>query len=229
MMDDMDLLIQKRQTKGKQRQKNQIFYAVCVFIAALIICILLWKYNHKYVSYWVMGIGFGITLRYSRFCFSSVFRDFIFLGNTKLLKALLLALMISTIGFGVIQYIYLRDNPINYIHIPGVIVSVGPHIAIGAFMFGIGMTIAGGCASGVLMRIGEGHVLPWVILLGFIVGNTLGAKNYPLWYDKIISSSRVIYFPEYLDLKIVVTLQLIILIILYRIASWHENRKIKKR
>ncbi|WP_346869389.1 N-acetylmuramoyl-L-alanine amidase [Clostridium sp. UBA5119] len=34
---------------------------------------------------------------------------------------------------------------------------------IGAFIFGIGMVLAGGCVSGVLMRIGEGHALHWNI------------------------------------------------------------------
>lgn len=225
----MDLLIQQRKMKTKQKQKNQIPYAISIFIIALAICVFLWKYNHNYVCYWIIGIGFGIVLRYSRFCFSAAFRDFIILRNTKLLKGLLLSMMISTIGFGIIQYIYLESNPIDYIHIPGSITSVGPHIAIGAFIFGIGMTIAGGCSSAVLMRIGEGHAFPWVVSLGFIIGNLLGAKNYSFWYDKIISNAKVIYFPEYVDLKIVVILQLVVLMILYKIASRYGNKKFKKR
>lgn len=229
MINDIDLLIQQRQMETKQKQKNQIPYAISIFIIVLAICVFLWKYNHNYISYWIIGIGFGIALRYSRFCFSGALRDFILLGNTKLLKGLLLAMMISTIGFGIIQYIYLENNPIDYIRIPGSIISVGPHIVIGAFMFGIGMTIAGGCSSAVLMRIGEGHAFPWVVLLGFIIGNTLGAKNYSFWYDKIISNAKVIYFPEYVDLKAVVILQLVVLMILYKMASWYENKKLKKR
>lgn len=228
MINDMELLIQQRQMKTKQKQKNQIPYAISIFIVALAICVFLWKYNHNYVCYWVIGIGFGIVLRYSRFCFSAALRDFIVLRNTKLLKGLLLAMMVSTVGFGVIQYIYLKNNPIDYIRIPGTITSVGSHIAIGAFIFGIGMTIAGGCSSAALVRIGEGHAFPWVVSLGFIIGNLLGAKNYSFWYDKIISNAKVIYFPEYVDFKIVVILQLVVLMILYKIVSRYENKKFKK-
>jgi uncharacterized protein len=225
----MDLLIQQRHKKVEKKQKNQIPYAIIIGIIALILCVILWRNNHRYSVCWIVGIGIGITLRYSRFCFSAALRDPFLLGNTKLFRALLLAMMISTVGFGVIQYIYLRNNSIDYARIPGSITSVGPHIAIGAFMFGIGMTIAGGCASGILMRIGEGHALQWIVLIGFIIGNTLGAKDYSFWHEKIISKTKVIYFPEYIDIRIVVILQLVVLMILYKIASWYENKRLRNK
>jgi uncharacterized membrane protein YedE/YeeE len=191
--------------------------------------VFLLKNNHSYTVYWVVGIGIGITLRYSRFCFSAALRDPFFIGNTRLFRGLLIAMMISTIGFGVIQYNYLKHNSIDYTLIPGSITSVGPHIMIGAFMFGIGMVIAGGCASGVLMRIGEGHALHWVVLLGFLIGSTLGANNYSFWYEKIISKTKVVYFPEYIDIKIVIITQMIVLIVLYKIAIMHENKRLKNK
>ena len=224
----MDLLIQKRKREVKKKKKSQIPYAIIAIVFATIIGAILWRYNNKFVAYFIIGIGFGIALRYSRFCFSGAFRDFIFLGNTKLFKGLLLAMMVSTVGFGIIQYIYLKDNAIDYLRIPGVLVSVGPHIAIGAFIFGIGMTIAGGCASGILMRMGEGHAFPWVVLIGFLIGSTLGTKDYPFWYEKIISSTKVIYFPEYIDIRFVIIIQLVILVILYKLASLYENKKLGK-
>ncbi|MBU3142916.1 YeeE/YedE thiosulfate transporter family protein [Clostridium sp. CF012] len=228
MSNDMDLLIQKRQETIK-KQKNQIPYAIGIFMVASIVCVFLWKNNQNYIVYWTVGIGIGIALRYSRFCFSAALRDPFFLGNTKLFRGLLLALMISTIGFGVIQYTYLKHNSIDYGLIPGSITSVGPHIIIGAFMFGVGMVIAGGCASGVLMRIGEGHALHWVVLLGFLIGSTLGAKNYPFWYEKIISNTKVVYFPEYIDIKIVIVIQMIVLIVLYKISTLYENKGLKNK
>lgn len=221
---DMDLLIQERQSKAIKKQKNQLPYAAAVIISAIILCLFLWKSNHKYITYWIIGIGIGIVLRYSRFCFSGAIRDIFLLGNNKLFKGLLLALMISTVGFGAVQYRYLQNNPMNYAYIPGAITSAGIHIAIGAFMFGIGMTIAGGCASGTLMRIGEGHALHLVVLVGFIIGSVWGAKDYGFWYDKIISKTKVIYFPKYVDLRIVIVLQLIVLIMMYKAADRYERK-----
>ena len=226
---EIEELVKQRQGKTKKKKKNQIPYAIIILIVAVIICVFLWKNTYENVAYWVIGIAIGITLRYSRFCFSGTFRDPFLLGNTKLFRGLLLALMISTVGFAIIQYVYLKNNAIDYNNIPGSITSVGIHIIIGAFIFGIGMTIAGGCASGVLMRIGEGHSLQWIVLLGIIIGNLLGANNYSFWYDKIISSAKVVYFPEYIDLKIVVVVQIIILMAFYKIAALYENKKLNNK
>lgn len=222
---EMDALIQQRQQKEKKKKKSQIPYAFMILISAAIPCLFPWKSNHIYVAYWVIGIAIGIALRYSRFCFAGAFRDPFLLGNTRLLRGLLIAMMISTVGFAVIQYEYLKNNIIDYTRIPGCVTSVGPHTMIGAFIFGVGMTIAGGCASGVLMRMGEGHALPLFALLGFLIGTTLGANNYSFWYDKIIKKASTIYFPEYVDLKVVVIVQLIILMCLYKLAAWYEEKR----
>lgn len=225
---DMESLIQERLRVKKVKKKNQISYAVIVLIIASILSVFLWKSNHSYLVFWILGIGFGIVLRYSRFCFVGAFRDPILIKNTKLMRALLLAFMVSTIGFAIIQYGYLKNNAMDYSSIPGAFNSVGLHTIIGAFIFGIGMTIAGGCASGVLMRIGEGHILPWITLLGFFIGTTLGAKNYSFWYDKIICNTKVIYFPEHMNFIIVVAAQMVILIGLYKLAAWYEKRNLKR-
>lgn len=228
---EIDALVNQRQKESKKKKRSQIPYAIIVLILAAILCLFLWKTNNDYIVYWIIGIAIGITLRYSRFCFSGAFRDPFLMGNTKLFRGLLLALMISTVGFFIIQYNYLQNNNIivDYNSIPGSITSVGIHIMIGAFIFGIGMTIAGGCASGVLMRIGEGHSLQWIVLLGILIGNVLGAKDYSFWYDKIISKTKVIYLPEYIDFRVLVVIQLIILISLYKIASWYENKGLRHK
>jgi len=89
------------------------------------------------------------------------------------------------------------------------------------------MVLAGGCASGVLMRIGEGHALHWVVLIGFIIGTLLGAKDYSFWYEHFIKDAKTIYFLEHFDLKIVVLVQIVVLIILYKLALRYENRHLK--
>ena len=222
----MAALIKERQRQVKNK-KNQIPFGVILILIAIILCAGLWKNQYMYAICWIIGVGIGIIIRYSRFCFASAFRDPFIVGNTKLLRGILLALMVSTIGFAIIQSNYLNQNAIDYDLIPGAVSSVGIHVMIGAFLFGIGMVIAGGCASGVLMRIGEGHALQWVVLLGFIIGTVMGAKDYSFWYKLIISNAKTIYFSEYLDLKIVVIGQIAILIGLYGLALWYEKRQWK--
>ncbi|MCR4431201.1 MAG: YeeE/YedE family protein [Tepidanaerobacteraceae bacterium] len=224
MSNEIDALVRKRCGPEKVNKKSQISYAVIILIIASIISVILWINNHVYAAFWIIGIALGMVLRYSRFCFASAFRDPFLIKNTKLMRALLLSFMVSTIGFAVIQNVYLNHNAIDYALIPGAVFPVGLHTAIGAFIFGIGMTNAGGCASGVLMRIGEGHVLPWITLLGFFIGTTLGAKDYSFWYDKIISKANVFYFPEHINLGVVVMVQMAVLIGLYKLAAWYQKK-----
>lgn len=228
LSNEIEALVQERNRTVKEKKKSQIPYAIIILIIALVVSVFLWKNNNKYVVFWIIGIAIGIVLRYSRFCFVGAFRDPFLIKNTKLMRALLLSLMISTIGFAIIQYRFIKNNTIDYNQISDAINFVGFHTVVGAFIFGIGMTIAGGCASGVLMRIGEGHILPWVTLLGFFIGSTLGAKDYSFWYNKIISKTKVIYFPEYMNFGAVVIVQLIVLLGLYKFAAWYEKKNTKR-
>nr|WP_102401925.1 YeeE/YedE thiosulfate transporter family protein [Haloimpatiens massiliensis] len=227
MSNEIDMLVKQRQSQVK-KEKNQIPYGIMLILIAFILCIIFWQKQPRYVTFLSVGIIIGIILRYSRFCFTAAFRDPFITGSTRVLRGMILSMMVSTVGFAVIQSRYIHIKGANYEMIPGAVSSVGIHVMIGAFIFGIGMVLAGGCASGVLMRIGEGHALHWVVLVGFIIGTLLGAKDYSFWYEHFIKNAKTIYFSEYLDLKIVVLLQMIVLITLYKLAVWYENRRFKE-
>ena len=224
---DMEKLMQQRRGEIK-KEKSQVGYALILFFMGLILCAVLWNDYYKYTVCLGVGMTIGIILRYSRFCFAAAFRDPFVTGNTRILRGVILALIVSTIGFAVIQSGYSHNPGTGYGEIPGAVSSVGLHVVMGAFIFGIGMVLAGGCASGVLMRIGEGHTTHWVVFIGFVIGTLLGAKDYGFWYNILIKDAKTIYFWEYLDLRIVATVQVIILMILYKVALWYEKKGIKK-
>jgi uncharacterized membrane protein YedE/YeeE len=48
-------------------------------------------------------------------------------------------------------------------------------------MFGAGMQLAGGCASGTLYTVGGGSVRMLVTLTAFIAGSVLGAAHQQIW------------------------------------------------
>jgi len=56
------------------------------------------------------------------------------------------------------------------------LLPVGWHTIVGGFLFGLGMVIAGGCASGTLFRIGEGSVQLLFALPGGMLGAALMSK-----------------------------------------------------
>lgn len=227
LSNEMDALIKQRQVERK-KEKSQIPYGVILILIVLVLSIILWQKHYTYAVCLSVGTIIGIVLRYSRFCFTAAFRDPFITGNTRILRGMILAMIVSTIGFAVIQSGYIHNKGIDYQLIPGAVSSVGIHVMLGAFIFGIGMVLAGGCASGVLMRIGEGHALHWVVLVGFIIGTLLGAKDYSFWYELFIKNAKTIYFSEYLDLRIVVLIQIVVLMLLYKLALWYENRSFKQ-
>ena len=53
------------------------------------------------------------------------------------------------------------------------VLAFGPGTVIGGLLFGAGMTVAGMCAAGTLLRIGEGYVVAWITLVGFVLGAAL--------------------------------------------------------
>jgi uncharacterized membrane protein YedE/YeeE len=63
----------------------------------------------------------------------------------------------------------------------GSIAPVGLSVAVGALLFGIGMQLGGGCASGTLYSAGGGSVRMFVTLAAFIAGSVLGAMHMPIW------------------------------------------------
>lgn len=60
---------------------------------------------------------------------------------------------------------------------------VGVSVLFGAFLFGAGMQLGGGCGSGTLFTVGGGSARMLVTLFGFIVGATIGTWHLPFWLE----------------------------------------------
>ncbi len=107
----------------------------------------------------ILGIIFGIILQRGRFCMNSAFRDIILLKDYKLVKSVILAIVVAMLGFAIMSFTgIITLNPKAF--------AWGANI-VGGFIFGIGMVLAAGCASGTTYRVGEGMMGSLVALLGY--------------------------------------------------------------
>jgi uncharacterized protein len=105
-----------------------------------------------------VGLAFGFALSRGRFCMNSAFRDIIVLKDYAALKAVGVAILVSMIGFTILAQIgVIIISPIAFFW--------GANM-LGGFIFGIGMVLAGGCASGITYRTGEGMVSAMVAVVG---------------------------------------------------------------
>jgi uncharacterized protein len=63
----------------------------------------------------------------------------------------------------------------------GSVAPAGVPVIAGAFLFGIGMQLGGGCASGTLFSAGGGSVRMFATLGAFVVGSVLGVRYSSVW------------------------------------------------
>lgn len=207
--------------RSPKKKKNQLPIAIGLLIVVIVLAIVFSQISKGLAFAWVFGVGFGVVLQKSRFCFTAAFRDPVLTGGTSLTKAVLLTLAIALVGFGVIQFLTVQSGK----GLPGAVNPAGWHIAIGALMFGIGAVISGGCASGTLMRVGEGFMMQWLSLLFFIIGSLWGARDFGWWNKVLISSSPKAHLPSVLGWPLAFLLQLVVLGGLYFLADWWGKRK----
>ena len=115
----------------------------------------------------LFGAAFGVVFQRSRFCLVRAFREPFMTGEASHTRAAALALVLSTLGFAILKYTDAKDRG------EWVFAAVGVGALLGGTLFGVGMTVAGGCGAGSIWRAGEGQVKLWAALATFAVGASL--------------------------------------------------------
>ena len=208
----------------RKKKKNQLPFAFALLLVVIGVAAWLALTGSDLTVYWITGIAFGIILQRSRFCFTASLRDPYLTGSTSVTKAVLIAFAVTSIGFTAIKYGYASAG----LAIPGqsYVAPVSVATGVGAFIFGIGMVIAGGCASGTLMRVGEGFTMQLISMFFFIVGSLLGAFNYGWWERNFIVSAPRIFLPDYLGWMGGLLCNLALIALLYWLAhKWGKRKK----
>ena len=217
--------VSRRRSSASRRKpkKNQIPLGVALVAVVVLIGIALGMKNPTLALFWITGICFGAILQKGRFCFTASMRDPYLTGGTSITRAVLIAFAITTLGFAAIKYGYAAQG----LPIPGMgyVVPISFATLIGAFIFGVGMVIAGGCASGTLMRVGEGFHMQLISLLFFVVGSLWGAHDFGWWKYNVISKGKTIFLPDVFGWAGAIIVQLAIIGLLYVAAEKYEEKR----
>ncbi len=107
----------------------------------------------------LVGLAFGYALQRGRFCVNSAFRDVLLIRDATLLRTWALAVAVQLLGLQILLAFQLFE--------PDVPPLWPAANAVGGFLFGMGMVLAGGCASGTCYRVGEGMLGSLFAFLGF--------------------------------------------------------------
>jgi hypothetical protein len=116
------------------------------------------------------GFLIGLVMQRGRFCFANAFREPFMTGDSRMMRAVLLSLMLYLLGTAVIKWSYIQPPSAGVYH-PFLLGSL-----IGGVIFGFGMLLAGGCATGTLWRVGEGQTKLWVAMAAFFLSNSPASR-----------------------------------------------------
>jgi len=108
----------------------------------------------------ILGALLGFVMQRGRFCLTGGFRDMYIAKDNRMFYALLIAIAVQSIG--VYALIYFGVFTFSAGAFPWLAVVIG------SFIFGIGIVLSGGCATGTWYRAGEGLIGSWIALFGYM-------------------------------------------------------------
>lgn len=150
---------------------------------------------------------FGFMLKAAPFGFTCSFRSLLSTGDVRDFTHMLHMILWSTV------FVLLVNSQCKKFHPPifpdhaeqfDLAQSpIGVSLCLGAFVFGIGMQLASGCATGTLVGMGEGFVKSWIVVWFFIAGATIATLN-PVynWWSKLPKTNKPVVIGFYMLLPI---------------------------
>lgn len=150
-------------------------------ITAMVIALGAWYLNAS-VSWrqgalFIVGAFAGVVLYHAAFGFTSSWRVFIADRRGAGLRAQMVMLALTCAVF----FPLLASGSFLGQSLRGSVSPVGIGVAAGAFIFGLGMQLGGGCASGTLFSVGGGSTRMVVTLFFFIIGSVIGTAHMGWW------------------------------------------------
>ena len=110
----------------------------------------------------VIGVSFGAVATRINFCTMGALSDIVNMGHWGRMRVWLLAIAVAVLGTTALSWAGLVDLGKS---VPQRPVLPWLSLLLGGLLFGVGMTLAGGCANRNLLRLGAGSVRSLVVLV----------------------------------------------------------------
>ncbi len=192
--------------------------------AVLLLALLLWAVAYERTGYadrgiiLLFGVLLGVISQRSRVCFVQAFREPFLTGDTRHTRAMLLALLVSALGFLLIKAaIFEKAN--EFVRPTFWLGSVT-----GGLLFGVGMVLAGGCGGGTIWRAGEGHAKLWLALAGYVFSASL-VRDLLARTGLQEKLGSAVFLPDVLGWGAAALLLIGVIVIWYLAAAWNESTR----
>lgn len=165
----------------------------------------------------VVGALCGVTLYHAAFGFTAAYRRLLFDRDGTGVRAQLMMLGIAVSLFApVLAAGSFLGSPVI-----GATAPVGWQVAIGAFIFGIGMQLGNGCGSGTLYALGGGSVRMAATLIAFCAGGFAASLHMGAW--QALPDSGEVVLGEAFGWPAAVAIQFVALAALYAVIRVWER------
>ena len=150
------------------------------FLTAACVVALAVAVDGKLAALLAVGGLAGLALHHALFGFAASTRRLLIERRGAGVRAQLLMLAAASLAFVPL----LAQGSAFGQGLAGALAPVGVSVALGAFLFGVGMQLGGGCASGTLTGAGGGSLRMAITLGAFIAGSVIGTAHLPWWLDQ---------------------------------------------
>ncbi|WP_217587564.1 YeeE/YedE family protein [Lentibacillus saliphilus] len=188
--------------------------------------------SQKLTLYLLTGVALGYILTRATFGFAGGVKKIYVTGYGGLSRALLIMFAITMVGMIGIHWYAAANGAV-----PAFMAEAGDAIipgsksvkllsiatVIGGFIFGIGMMMAGACASGTLTDMGEGATRAMIVLPFFVLGTAPGELvKYQILESPLGAFSTTMYLPDVFGYVGALLISLLVLLLLYILVNKYE-------
>ncbi|MDB2369235.1 YeeE/YedE family protein [Octadecabacter sp.] len=148
-----------------------------IVAAVLLVSVTLrtWQQGNQTLALAVLiGAVAGFSLYHASFGFTAGWRRIVSEARSSGLRAQFVLIGLTAL----VSYPLIANGAAN-----GWVNPVNVSLIFGAFMFGIGMQLGGGCGSGTLFVVGGGSTRMVITLTFFIIGSVIGVAHLPFWFS----------------------------------------------
>ena len=213
--------------KKKEPSPQWLIVVSAAVISAYTLCIFLFSSNWRNGFLVLLSGLFGFILKFGPFGYTCTFKSMIVKQDFSEYRDMLIMLFTGTLLCSIFEmFPSLRPLFSTNPKLSNSSAPIGLSLVIGSFLFGIGMQLGSGCASGTFVGIGGGFLKAYVVLPFFIIGATIFTLNpfYHFW-SKLPKTKKKVTIPFYCTLLILLALYGITLLVDFLKEKKKKDRK----
>lgn len=164
-------------TAAPERSDHRMLLVVALVVIAALVVQSTLAVDGRQGLLALVGVAFGFVMYQASFSFAGGWRAAVVEGRTAALRAQMLAIGLACAA----TMPLLAQGSVGGQSLVGAVGPVGVSLFVGALLFGLGMQLGGGCASGTLFTVGGGSTRMLITLAFFILGALVGTAHLPWW------------------------------------------------